>query len=321
MESKEPINIFNWFEFLNGFNEKLWDYTMESLNPVVQEGSGSFTEISIEKLKEKIRGSKFSHIHKLNVLMRGRKTEKNEHMFDTSSLQFNALPNSLFQVASNFNCLELSSPHKNPFAGTYITQLMYDLTQGPSAAGGAVFGSILRLVKHKNDPIDLLSDTPFTPTNGKLYNVKNDMVSKFNIDAIKIGLHTGVRASFNRASNKFEYSITGTKIDQVFTSTCIFSNPKDSNTKLAEILLEKAYEGVYLAGILRRSPRIYLTLIGGGSFDNPMSLIIRKMLEVHEKYSVFLPEDCEVILPIYESSRVDIEKLLKVKDWVNIKWI
>ena len=225
----------------------------------------------------------------------------------------------MFQVASNFNCQELGSPQRSVFSGKYITQLMVDCTQGPSAAGGAVFGAFLRVAQHRQEEIDLLDETFLTTLNGKLYNI--DKISDLKPDSIKIGLHTNVVANFCRSDYHFEYNPNGPIIDQVFTSTCIFEDKHDTYHDLAEILLEKAYEGTYLAAISRQSSKIVLTLIGGSTFYNPMNIIVDKIIKMHNIYSPFLPDDCEIILPIYEPKRTDIEFLFKHKPNVEIIWM
>jgi hypothetical protein len=256
---------------------------------------------------------------KLKVIFRTSKNKDNEHLFDTSALEFYSQDRTLFQVASNFNCQELGSPQRTVFSGNYLTRLMTDFTQGPSAAAGAMFGSFLRVAEHRNEEINLLDEVHLTHYNGKLYN--NDKITKFVPDLIKIGLHTDVMANFCRTDYHFEYKPTAPIIDQVYTSTCIFENKLDKYHDLAETLLEKAYEGTYFAGIIRESPKIVLTLIGGGTFYNPMNIIVDKILRVHSLYSGFLPEDCEVVLPIYEPNRTDIEYLFKHKPNVEIVWI
>lgn len=51
---------------------------------------------------------------------------------------------SLFQVASNFNCLENPSVLTPPDGGSFVTDLMVDRTQGPAASSGAGVASIAR---------------------------------------------------------------------------------------------------------------------------------------------------------------------------------
>jgi hypothetical protein len=308
----------NWFSKIVGFEENKWNYELETLPELITENMGSFETMTIKELKEK-KYKKNKH-KKLKVYFRKKKTDKNDFLFDTSVLQFNSKKKTLFQIASNFNCIELASSFQNPFSGKYLTNLMTDITQGPSACGGAVFGSFLRLSQHKIKEINLLEDTSLKPNNGKLYNNKNNIFD-FDVDNIKIGLHTDVRATFCRSEYIFAYNPKGPLIDQIYTSTCIFTNKNDKNYSLASLLLQKAYEGTYLSAIMRKSQKIVLTLIGGGAFENPLHLIVDVIMNIHNLYSEFLIDDCEIILPIYEPNRIDIEKLFIKHPNVEIIWI
>ena len=152
----EKINSFEWFEQLLGFTEKKWNYKMETLPNFVLEQAGNFETKSIKELKENINLTNKEKIKPLRFIFRKKKTKENEGFFDTSELQYNAQEGTLFQVASNFNCMELGSEFRSAFSGKHITQLMVDQTQGPSAAGGAVYGTMLRISKHKEKEITML---------------------------------------------------------------------------------------------------------------------------------------------------------------------
>lgn len=316
----ELINSVEWFQQIVGFPEKKWNYQIDTLPNIITDNMGIFETKSIQELKSAIKLKQNTGIKKLKFIFRKQKTKENEQYFDTSELQFNAKENTLFQVASNFNCHELGSPYQSVFSGKYITQLMVDYTQGPSASGGAVAGAFARVAKHKCEEINLLENTSLNPNNGKLINTAE--FSKFNPELIKVGIQSNVRATFCRSNYNFAYDPLGPRINQVYTSTCIFTNKYDKNHELSDILLNKAYEGTYLAAIDLDCPKIVLTLIGGGVFHNPINLIIKNIIENHEKYSPYLPEKCQVEVPIYESNRTDIENLVKkYNSQVDIKWI
>jgi len=307
----------NWFKNATGFYESEWDYSEESLPEHIRKNMGKFNEISIMELKKLTQEFKINNdIPKLNIHIRNH--YNNEEYFDTSALQFNGPNNAMYQVASNFNCIEVASEYVNPFSGKYLTRLMSDTTQGPSASGGAGYGSILRLLIHKKNPINLLSDTQLKPINGKLRYI--DMKDKDIIDkdSIKIGLHTDVIAAYSRYSDNFEYNPDGPIIDQVFTSTCICSNNKPN--KLSEILLQSAYDGTYLAAIYRQSPKLVLTLIGGNMFMNSLQQIAEAIANSHMKYAKYLNPKCEVVIPLYTKSNFFLESLNKQID-INIMTI
>ena len=312
------INKKNWFDKIIGFNESNFRFTKSEIPNKFIDKMGNFEQISIKELKKQFEKIKKLNNQTIKLNVKYRNNYNYENDFDTSALQFNSKENSLFQVASNFNCLEIPSAEYNPFNGFFLTKQMSDSTQGPSAAGGAAFGSILRLIKHKEKRIDLLEDTPLITNNGKLKYSDVKYLNDFDTTNIKIGLHKNVEANFMR-SDEFQYKENGVKINQVFTSTCICNSPIPN--KLSLILLEAAYEGTYLSAIITKAPKLVLTLIGGGAFNNSLDLIIRVIMKTHAIYADYLPKDCEVILPIYEPKPNSILTEFKKYENVSIELI
>ncbi len=307
-----------WFEDILGFSEKDFDYTLEEIPLNIREKMGKFETFNIIELKEKFNKIKKKNNTHLQLNIKYRKTYNNNDKFDTSAIQFNSEENTLFQVASNFNCIEIPRADYNPFNGRFLTMQMIDRTQGPSASGGAAFGSILRLITHKKKRINLLEELPLEVNNGKLKYSENKNFKEFDSDLIKIGLQSNVEANFLR-SDEFEYREKGVKINQIFTSTCICSD--NNPNELSKLLLEKAYEGTYLAAIITKAPRIVLTLIGGGVFNNSIKLICEIIKKTHEIYSPYLKKDCVVELPIFEPNPLYILKQFKECENVNIELI
>lgn len=294
----DAITVDNWFEKIFGFPETKFKYTLDEIPVKYHDYMGTFQPINIKDLKQSID---FATVNNTNLAMNiYHRSNYDDHteLFDTSALQFTAKPNTLFQVASNFNCLENPKAHYNVFNGYFITNQMSDITQGPSASGGAAFGSVLRLIKHKEQPINLLADVPIEQNNGKVNYNRNKyaIMPTFDTDFIKIGLHRDTRACFLR-SDEFKYNPDGPKINQVFTSTCICDDTKPN--QLSRVLLEAAYEGTYLSAIYTKAPVVVLTMIGGGVFNNNNGLIIDAMMKAHIKYSPYLVKKCIVKLPIY----------------------
>jgi hypothetical protein len=290
----------DWFQHIIGFSESSWNLSTTSLPKIVTDNMGKFREARISDLEDLTNMKKHTD-HPL-LIVATRNDNKNDQKFDTSALQFNGPEHAMYQVASNFNCMELGSQYASPFSGHYLTHLMSDCTQGPSAAAGAGFGAILRVTIHNTEKIDLLRYTTLKHQNGKLkeYGDENgfDKKNPFDISSVCVGIHTDVRATFNRSRGPFEYNLDGPLIDQVYTSTCICYNSEPN--KLSKLLLQAAYEGTYLAAVHRQSPKLVLTLIGGGCFRNSEQQIAEAIAEAHNKYASYLHPRCEVILPIYD---------------------
>jgi hypothetical protein len=248
-------------------------------------------------------------------VLRWRKANVHSELFDTSALQLACLPGSLSQVASNFNCLELSSAVANPFSGRFLTQLMRDSTQGPSAAAGAGLGAIGIVAQSKQQPIDLLrSVRGLRAQNGKLYFSKEEGDSDdFDEDQVRVGLLQSVQATFDRSvPGRCMFVRDGPAIDQVFVSTVILRrDPSDEELHTSRKLLKAAYDATYLAAVLGQSPRVLLTLVGGGSFRNRLEDIVGAVASAHMQFAGFLRDGCEVLLAVFEPRQgLVVEKLL-----------
>lgn len=296
------MNKDNWFEKLTGIPEKKWNYDIKSLKNC-EKYMGSFEEIKLSDLIKELEtfiasgGNVLKKLPTLTFVLRGDKSDELE--FDTSALQHYGPHGAMYQVASNFNCMEVPHEKSDVFSGDYIRNTIDDCTQGPSAAGGAAPGEILRVAIHYMKRINLLSETNLDPKNGKLYmdRVSAEDIANLDIGSIKVGLHTDVSAIFDRSIN-FSFNPDAPVIDQVYTSTCICR--KREPNKLSEILLNAAYELTYLCAVKRRSKKLVLTLIGGGCFMNSYDQIIKAILSAHEKYGKYLVKDCDVVLPVYD---------------------
>lgn len=292
----------DWFRTVVGFPENQWDYRMTSI-PNGKVRAGTFKAYRLDYLKTILETEGMNMnpaTRKLTIRLRGNASREDD--FDTSSLQCKGPERGMYQVASNFNCLEVAHERTNPFSGLFLTNLMSDSTQGPSAAGGAAYGAMLRSALNHRLPINLLDESVLGPqvNNGKLYlnMVTPQMIHDLDEDTVKVGLHRDVVANFNRPFGTCQYLKDGPRIDQVYTSTCI--QKSRGSHPLAEKLLHAAYEGTYLCAIKRQSTRLVLTLIGGGCFMNSYDQIMNAILAAHDRYADLLPAECDVILPIYD---------------------
>jgi len=304
-----------WFYNLTGMEEMEWDFKMESLPQNVVKDCGKFKQLSIHELEEKISGMKKRNMRKIKIYIRDKFVKNDE--FDTSALQTYGPKRAMYLVASNFNCLECGSFYTNPYNGHHLEGLMTDCTQGPSASAGAGHGAILRLSINRHNPINLLDSLKIKLRNGKLECPEKPI--SVNYKNIKIGLHTDVKACYYRTNYKFKYRPNGPEIDQVFTSTLICR--RNSNSSV-DSFLKAAYYGVYMAAAIRKSLKLVLTLIGGGSFANSRARIVKALMDAHNKYNIYLPDKCEVVLPIYDvnpSKLTNEFKKYENIDIINIK--
>jgi hypothetical protein len=214
---------------------------------------------------------------------------------DVGGLQATAPPGTLFQAASQFNCLESTGPYVTP-----VVQYFRDYTQGPRASISAFPGTLLRhyaapglqgkrFVQTDKTQLNLLAEV-FAPEvavvqHGYLMaqNVRDPaalvaaLTDRF--ESIRVGVHEGVQVVLGY---DFEGSVDGSedrRVAQVFTSTVAGGGYGDRGMSTAEFegacrqLLRGAYLGTLLAAAARGQRRVVLTLIGGGVFGNPIPLI------------------------------------------------
>ncbi|CAB9515180.1 expressed unknown protein [Seminavis robusta] len=229
----------------------------------------------------------------------------------------------MIQVASNFNCLENPGRGTKLDSGRFVDGAFLDCTQGPAAVFGTTSAYLYRchfarggqsLVNGQEELVNLLQHTGEyfgVPQNGKLTltGVETLLRSEEDVTAaatkVCIGLHKDCPVLFGRTSKTIVYKeplvvVQNSKdqlleypvVDHVLSASLNAWNfgvdRHLSNATLNNImrsLLRAAYEGIYMAAILRQRKRLYLTLVGGGSFGNPIPLIVSEILRAHEKWA------------------------------------
>jgi hypothetical protein len=226
-----------------------------------------------------------------------------EHpLTDIGALQATAGANTLFQVASQFNCLEAPGPTKVPIAG-YV----HDNTQGPRASVSAFPGTFLR---HYAAPVaDLLADAiepefaevlnGYLTTRGVTDAVAFERALETNFEKIRIGVHDDIEVVFggNWGGPVDADALT---IAQTFTSTMALGGYSDHTgtdfNGACTSLLRAAYLGTLLAAFDLHKQAVVLTLIGGGAFANPPRLIWEALLWALDRAHDLAPADLVVVL-------------------------
>ena len=217
----------------------------------------------------------------------------------------------LFQVASQFNMLEMIGPHVTPQDG--VTRYQHDQTQGPACAMAAGAATIYRnyLVpvdgvagQTSDRQLDGLVDLGaalaqrlgvdvtalWTMRNGYALATKDGLAAIATslreadgetLDGLRgmlrIGLHVDVEVTDGPAPNPL--------VSQAFCSALpvAYSGlPTSSWAPFARLVLDAAYEATLLAGLLNAargvSNRVLLTRLGGGAFGNDDGWIDDAML-------------------------------------------
>jgi len=196
----------------------------------------------------------------------------------------------LVQVQSKFNCLQI--PDLDSAYDTVIDNLGQNYESSNSAMFSSLAASLYRQYFNDQKQINLLSEVGkyfSTPINGNIIlNGREENVFKIDhvYPKIRIGLHTDCAILYDR------YKIFNPPynvVDQVFSSSINLNHygkhtTKYNQNRLSQTLLRAAYEGVYLAAILRKRKQLYLTLIGFNNYNNDLKIIVNEIKRAHHKY-------------------------------------
>eukprot|EP00727_Mastigamoeba_balamuthi_P007611 m51a1_g3470 hypothetical protein (477) ;mRNA; f:743993-745752 len=219
----------------------------------------------------------------------------------------------VFQAASNFNAVEAPAPSRSPDHPTFTEQYIYDHTQGPLASISAGAAAITRVhapffdqedcsfswAQTRERQVEMLSNLKeyFTVRNGYVEQTGKEKplpdseseLSKLR-SKVCVGVHSSVEVIFGPMGYGSMPAIDSTrKIDQVFCAAMNVGQGMSGmrNCELPDcierirLLLEAAYEATYLAAIANGRERLFLTLVGGGVFDNPIDEICGAVARAH----------------------------------------
>lgn len=302
-----------WFETLTGFSEESAQQVHANL---VVDGHrltsrvngktfvcGSLETPSLAELRERVRGA---------APLDGKVTVRElvANVQELHKEESNA--SALFQVASQFNLLEMVSPTVTPERGVGIYE--YDHTQGPACAIAAGAGTIYRhyfaSVNGKkgqttDNQIDCLLDmgAALGNTDNRLWEMKNGyvMASRYGLEKISESLRAAsdderdALRGLLRVGLQWRTQVTlaGCQhvVSQVYCSAlpvAYSSHPPVLWEAFATLILEAAYEATLCAAVLNARENgnntVFLTLLGGGAFGNHMEWIlngIERAIRIH----------------------------------------
>lgn len=207
----------------------------------------------------------------------------------------------LFQVASQFNLLEMVSPEVSPADG--VARYAHDRTQGPACAIAAGAATIYRnyFAQTPDAQIDCAADLGaqlrqiFDVPQQALWTMRNgyampnlsglERIGKFlssaeetERDELRALLRIGTHVDVEVTDRTDEYV---THVSQAFCSAMPVSYSyidEETWEPLALLTLEAAYEATLRAAILnsqrQASNVVYLTMLGGGAFGNKPAWIV-----------------------------------------------
>lgn len=224
----------------------------------------------------------------------------------------------VFQVASQFNCLEMVGPKITPEQG--VTRYENDRTQGPTCAIACPAGTVFRnyfvnghgqgngmQIDGASKLAELLDNDHnkyWNMSNGYLLSARPDAMSSLSerlqheaglaemcTAALRVGIHwdTETRA--------------GHTVCQVFSSGVPISydrlTSQKSSRRLAQVILDGTYEATIAAAAILSQVRgervkVYLTMVGGGVFGNSHSWICAAIERAVRRFRAF-PVDVFVV--------------------------
>jgi hypothetical protein len=332
----------DWFEKLTGFREAGYDETraklkveggqLQSLVNGKSYGIGELELVSLQTLRERVQFSG-------GLVGRLKASVVTGDVRQMHRLPENA--GALFQVASQFNVLEMTGPGVTPENGVTIYQ--HDHTQGPACAIAAGAATIYRnyfaplgashgqTADRQLDGLadlgEALSEALKQPV-GSLWEMRNgyalctnsglDAISALlgklppdQVDALRGKLQIGIHSHVEVTDAEGEQRPV---VSQAFCSSLpvAYSRVPAAHWKsFASLILEAAYEATMLVAVLNKqrgaSDVVLLTLLGGGAFGNADDWIhgaIRRALTMMSGFAL------DVRLVSYREPLVAVRQLM-----------
>ena len=326
-----------WFEKLTGFSEKSPEQVRanitvdgntlrSSVNGKVY-AWGELETPSLAELRARVRANGYA-AGKLALS----EEVANVHHLHTDAANAGAL----FQVASQFNLLEMVGPSITPEQGVGIYE--QDHTQGPACAIAAGAGTIYRNYfaqvngrtgQTANNQIDCLADlgAALGNTENRLWTMRNGYVLPTANGLVEIGRRLraaseqeldGLRQLL-RIGLQWNTQVTLANCKHLVSQAYCSALPVAYNHQLApsawaefaRLVLEAAYEATICAAILNAaeegSKRVYLTLVGGGAFGNETDWIIGA---IRRALTLYKDANLDVMIVSYGSSNRAVQQLV-----------
>lgn len=246
----------------------------------------------------------------------------------------------VFQVASQFNLLEMISPQVTPEAGVGIYE--NDHTQGPRCAIAAGAGTIYRnyfvhvpgadtgvVGQSATHQLDCLADLGHAlgNANAQLWTMRNgyalassEGLRKISqrlgaapdtaIDQLRQALRIGIQQGTQVTIGNAQHTVT-----QAYCSALPVAYSEADPTlweQFARLVLEAAYEATLCTAILQRlktgNRSVFLTLLGGGAFGNDLAWIVESLARSLRLYRAW---DLDVAIVSHRTRHPAIESLIQ----------
>ena len=327
-----------WFEVLTGFRELSPTQVRQNLavdgDTLTSQVNGKvmvwgrLETPSLAELRDRIRASGGGGRGTIAV---------REVVADVQALHVDiAQAGALFQVASQFNLLEMMSPSVAPEHGVGIYE--NDHTQGPACAIAAGAGTIYRnyfapvdgqIGQSESHQIDCLADLgrALGNSDNQLWQMRNGYAlasrdglleiaerlrsfSEEERDDLRKRLRVGLQWDTQVTLKNCTHSVS-----QAFCSALPVAyshHPDDLWEDFARLVLEAAYEATICAAILNSrttaNHRVFLTLLGGGAFGNETVWITDSISRALKHYEDW---DLDVAIVSYGASKGEVRQLIE----------
>ena len=336
-----PIALRNdWFTKLAGFSERSPNEVRENitikdgrLSSKVNDQSfqcGRLEITSLQNLRERVA----------KVESGAGKLQMAELAGDAKALHADpANAGAVFQVASQFNLLEMVSPSVTPEQGIGIYE--NDPTQGPACAIACGAGTIYRnyfvqldgqIGQTASKQVDCLADVgeALGNTSGRLWKMKNGYalptaeglkevdsalgaMSEGELDELRSKLRIGVQWDTQVTIGNSEKRGSKHLVTQAYCSAVPVAYSGLSSRlweRFARLILEAAYEATLATAVLYAAKSgnksVYLTLLGGGAFGNDQEWILNAIRRAAKLYN---KHDLDVKIVSFRRSNPAIRKL------------
>lgn len=327
-----------WFEDLTGFAEESPEQVRTNLS------------LAGERLTSRVNG-RVLHCGRLEtptlgelrgrlqaLSQKGGKISVCEMVADVQQLHLDpANAGALFQVASQFNLLEMVSPNVTPEQGVGIYQ--FDHTQGPACAIAAGAGTIFRNYfanvngqtgQSANNQIDCLAGMGAALDNSgsRLWRMVNgyalaseeglvettkrlNAASEKELDELRQQLRIGIQWNTQVTLHGAAHTVS-----QAYCSALPVAythSPAQLWAPFDRLVLDAAYEATLCTAMLNAlqsgNNRVFLTLLGGGAFGNEMKWITGALQRAMTLYDGLV--DLDAVIVSYGSANPWLQTLLK----------